>query len=66
MQYTDWWIPNYHWNNEHNSALSSNKVPSSDIIPTKIYKVGGQPMTEKPSELYEYLDQGEILPVSLC
>ena len=49
MQYTAWWIPKCHWNNEHNSALSSNKVPCSDIIPTKIYKVGGQPMTEKHS-----------------
>ena len=52
MQCTAWWIPNCHWNNDHNSALSSNKVPGSDIIPTEIYKVGGQPMTEKPSELF--------------
>ena len=46
-------IPNCHWNN-CNSALPSNRVLGSDIIPTEIYKVGGQPMTEKHSEFFYY------------
>ena len=56
-----WWIINCHWNNKHNSALSSNKVPGSDIIPTE-YKVGGQPMTEKPSELFYCMWRKEAVP----
>ena len=62
MLCTAWWIPNCHWNNEHNSALTSNKVPGSDLIPTEIYKVGGQPMTEKPSELFYCMWKKETIP----
>ena len=62
MQCIAWWIPNCHWNNEPNSALSSNKVPGSDIIHTEIYKVGGQPMTEKSSELFYCMWRKETIP----
>ena len=44
--------PQLSLNNEHDSALSSNKVTGSDIIPTEMYKVGGQPMTDTPSGLF--------------
>ena len=62
MQCSAWWIPNCHWNNEHRSALSSNKVPGSDIIPTEIYEVGGQTMTEKPSELFYCMWSKKAIP----
>ena len=65
MQCTARWIPNCHWNIEHNSALSSNKVPGSDIIPTEIYKVGGQPMTENPSELFYCMWRKEAIAQEL-
>ena len=54
--------PKLSLNKEHNSALSSNKVPGSDIIPTYFYKVGGQPMTEKPSELFYCIWRKEAIP----
>ena len=34
----------------------------SDIIPRAIYKVGGQPMTEKPSELFYCMWRKEAIP----
>ena len=42
--------------------LSSGNAPGSDAIPTEIYKAGGQPMTEKLTELFLCTWRTEAIP----
>ena len=42
--------------------LSSGKAPGSDAIPAEVYKIGGLPMAEKLTELFQCMWRKEAIP----